>query len=358
MFRETYIEVDLDCIKYNANFFKNNSKKSIIGVLKANGYGTIDYIEAEALKEAGVDFFAVSSLDEALRLRNHGIDDKILILGYVPETSMNLIRNNNLSIVTLSKDFVMKADLKDVNVHIKIDTGMNRIGIEPDEAKEVYDLLSEKGANIEGIMSHFSSADSDAAYSLKQYEMFKNVVTSLQHDFSYIHMNATDAAIILKDDICNAQRIGLGLLGFSSYDVPLKPAVRLYSEVTMVKKLAEGETVSYGRHYTSDGKGYILTLPIGYADGFFRANTGKPVYIEKEYGTIVGSICMDQLMVHTEKYYRTGTKVELFGDHIDIKQRANDLDTIIYELLTNLSGRLSRVFIKDGMIYKTIDQRL
>ena len=358
MFRKTYVEVNLDNIQSNVKFFRNRSEKKIIGVIKANGYGTIDYMEAKALKEVGVAFFAVSSLDEALRLRAHGIDDKIVVLGYVPLESMDIIREKNISIVTLSREFVQKADLKDVNVQMKINTGMNRIGINPDDAKQVLELLKGKGANIEGIMSHLSSADNDPEYSLKQYELFRNCVTSLHYDFSCIHMNATDSAIIIKDDFCTHQRIGLGLLGFSSYNVPVKPAIRLFSEVVMVKKLNKGETVSYGRHYTSDGSGYILTLPVGYGDGFFRANSGKQVYIGKEDATIAGSICMDQMMIHTEIPYETGTIVELFGDHISIEDRAKELNTITYELLTNITDRVSRVYIKDGMVIETIDQRL
>ena len=358
MFRKTYVEVDLDAIKSNATFFMNNSKKKIIGVVKANGYGAVDYMEAKVLEETGVDFFAVSSLDEALRLRNHGIESKILILGYSPADCMDLIRQKNISVVTLSKEYVEKADFKDVNVHIKLNTGMNRIGIRPEEAKEVFKILKEKGANIEGITSHFSSADTDPDYSQKQYDIFKNCVNSLDYDFPYIHMHATDSAIIIKDELCNYQRIGLGLLGFSTHNVLLKPAIKLFSEVTMTKKLNKGDTVSYGRHYTSDGSGYILTLPIGYADGFYRSNTGKNVYIEGEYAPIVGSVCMDQMMIHTEKYYETGTAVEIFGDHISIEKRAEELGTITYELLTSITDRVSRVYIKDGKTCEVIDQRL
>ena len=358
MFRKTFAEVDLDAIKNNAEFFMKNSKKKIIGVVKANGYGSIDYMEAKTLQKTGVDFFAVSSLDEAMRLRNHDIKGKILILGYAPMDHMDLIRENNISIVTISREYVEKADLKDVNIHIKLNTGMNRIGIRPEEAKEVLTILKEKGANIEGITSHFSSADSDPAFSERQYQIFKNCVNSLQYDFPYIHMHATDSAIMIKDDICNYQRIGLGLLGYSTYNAPLKPSIRLFSEVTMAKKLNKGETVSYGRHFTSDGSGYILTLPIGYADGFYRANTGKNVYIEGEYAPIVGSICTDQMMIRTDKYYETGTPVEIYGDHINIEKRAEQLGTITYELLTGISDRVSRVFIKNGQIFKVIDQRI
>ena len=358
MFRKTYVEVNLDNIQSNVEFFRNKSEKKIIGVVKANGYGAIDYMEAKALKEVGVDFFAVSSLDEALRLRTHDIDDKIIVLGYVPSDSMDIIRKQNISVVTISKEFVLKTDLKDVCVQMKINTGMNRIGINPKDAKEILEILKAKGARIEGIMSHLSSADNDPEYSLKQYELFRNCVRSLNYDFPCIHMNATDSAIIIEDDICTHQRIGLGLLGFSSYNVPVKPAIRLFSEVVMVKKLDKGETVSYGRHYVSDGSGYILTLPVGYGDGFFRANSGKKVYIGDEYATIAGSICMDQMMIHTNKPFETGTIVELFGDHISIEDRARELNTITYELLTSITDRVSRVYLKDGAVYKTIDQRL
>ena len=357
MYRNTYLEINLDCLLHNAEYFINKTGKKLIAVVKANGYGTIDYMEARTLQEIGVDFFAVSSLDEAINLRKNGITDEILILGSVPEDMLDMVRKNDFSIVTLSKDFVMNANLKKVKIHLKLDTGMNRIGIKPSEAREVMKILKKKEANIEGIMSHFSSADTDKEYSESQYYQLKNCYDDLDYEFKYIHMSATDASFIVKDNLCNANRIGLGLLGYSSYENDLKPVVRLYSEVSAVKQLKEGETVSYGRHYTSDGKGYILTIPIGYADGFWRSNTGKEVYVDGEFGKIVGSICMDQMMVWTENFHEVGTKVELFGEHIDLNLRARELDTIVYELLTGFSDRLTRVFVRNGRTMVHIDPR-
>ncbi|MBQ3295036.1 MAG: alanine racemase [Oscillospiraceae bacterium] len=357
MYRKSYVEVDLDALIDNAKYFMKNTDKKLIGVIKANGYGLVDHMEAAVLKESGVDFFAVSSLDEALNLRRHGFTDKILILGYVDPDDLHLVREKDLSVVSVSKDYVEKADLKGIKVHLKLNTGMNRIGVRPDEAKEVLEIMKEKGAVVEGVMSHFSSADTDKEYSISQYKMFKDCVRSLDHEFRYIHMSATDASLIIDDDICNYHRVGLGLLGFSSYETELKPCIRLFSEVSMVKKLNKGDTVSYGRHYTSDGEGYVLTLPIGYADGFCRANTGKKVYVGNEYGTIIGSVCMDQLMVLTDSYHEVGTKVELYGDHISIVERAADIGTIVYELITGLSDRLGRVYIRDGKIVRMIDPR-
>ena len=357
MYRNSYVEVDLDRLKENAGWFMARKPKKLIGVVKANGYGIVDYIEAKTLKEAGVSFFAVSSLDEALNLRKHGIKDSILILGQVPEDAMDIIRQEDLSIVTLSIPFVENCDLKDVKVHLKLNTGMNRLGVRTDEAKKCLELLKEKGAVIEGVMSHFSSADSDIEYSRNQYQLFKDCVESLAYDFPYIHMAATDGAIAVDDDICNAERIGLGLLGLSSYETELKPCIRLCSEVSMLKKLNQGDTVSYGRHYTSNGEGYLLTVPIGYSDGFYRSNTGKKVWCEDEYGTIVGSICMDQMMILCEHPHPVGSVVELFGDRVSIEERANDLGTISYELYTSLSDRLTRRYLKNGRFFMSIDPR-
>ena len=270
---------------------------------------------------------------------------------------MDIIREKDLSIVTLSMSFVEDCDLKGVKVHLKLNTGMNRIGVRTDEAKECLELLKKKEAVIEGVMSHFSSADSDIMYTKYQYNLFKDCVESLDFDFPYIHMSATDGAIAINDDICNAERIGLGLLGFSSYEMGLKPCIRLCSEVSVLKKLFKGDTVSYGRHYTSDGSGYLLTIPIGYADGFYRRNTGKRVWCENEYGRIVGSICMDQMMILTDSYHPVGTRIELLGGHIDIDQRAIELSTIPYELFTSLSDRLTRYYFKDQQIISKIDPR-
>lgn len=357
MYRNSYVEINLDKIKYNAEYFIHKTNKKIIGVVKANGYGSVDYMEISALKKAGVDFFAVSSLDEALNLRKHNIEDEILILGYVGESGLDIVRNNGFGIVTVNLDYVKRNDLNNIKVHIKIDTGMNRIGVEIDQVNETIEVLKNKGALIEGIMTHLSSADVDKDYTVGQYEKFKKCVEESNYPFKYIHISATDGALILDDTICTHQRIGIGLLGYSSYKTKLKPAVSLYSDVIMCKKLEKGETVSYGRHYTSDGNGYILTIPIGYADGIDRKNTGKKVYVENEYGTIVGSVCMDQMMILTDNPHDVDTPVEIYGEHINVDDRAKELDTISYELLTGLSDRLKRIYIENGEIINSIDPR-
>ena len=355
----SYVAIDIERIKHNIKLLQDKTNKRLIGVIKANGYGTSDILNAKLLVECGVNLIAVSSVDEAVRLRDHGIDTELLILGYVDKKELKSVRENNLSIVTVSRDYVLSNlnDLKGIKVHIKINTGMNRIGINPSEVKEIFELLNNH-AYIEGIMSHYCCADNDEVQTRKQFELFKECVKSLKHDFKYIHISATDGSFLFKEDFSTHVRCGIGILGYTSnFSEELKPAVSLYSTVIDCKIVPEGEGISYGHHYHSDGKSYILTLPIGYADGLLRRNTGKQVYVDGEYGTIVGSICMDQMMVKVEKPYPIGTRVEIYGKHIDITSRAKDLGTINYELLVDLSDRLTRVYVKEDELVEITKPR-
>lgn len=359
MYRKSYIEINEDNILFNINKIQSTSRKKLIAVVKANGYSTDDIRISKLAIKNGVDFIAVSSLEEALHLRTNGIECELLILGYVDGRHLSLVKENDLSIVTVSYDYVKDniENLKDVKVHIKLNTGMNRIGILPSQAKEVFDLLISNNAKVEGIMTHYACADCDEEFTLKQYELFKNTVESFDYKFKYIHSQASDASFLLRDKVSNYCRSGLAMLGYSEFNNGLKPALSLYSEVTNVKKVPKGEGISYGQHYTSDGEGYILTIPIGYADGYLRHNTGKDVFVENEIGTIVGSVCMDQCMIHTNNYHPVGTKVELFGSHISIQERANEVNTITYELITNLSDRLPKSFVSDNKVMEEINIR-
>lgn len=354
MFRKSYISVNLDNLKHNIDYLKEHSKKNIMAVLKADAYGMVDQIIGKELEEIGVDFFAVSSLEEAIHLRNSGINGKVLILGYVSD--FELIKQYDFSIVTVSKDFVLNNlnSLKGIKIHIKVNTGMNRIGILPNEAQEVLELLVNAGAEVEGIMTHYYAAlnkeDTD-----KQFEIFKNCVNSLKYKFKYIHASASDATIHHQDDLCNYCRVGIAMYGYGSKE--LKECVELKSRVIDVKKVNKGEGISYSHNYISDGEGYILTIPIGYADGFARGNTNKDVYIEGEVGEIVGNVCMDMLMIHTHKYHPVNSEVELYGEHISIEKRAAALNTITYELLTSLSERITRLYIKDNKVIYEFNER-
>ena len=355
MYLRSYLEIDEDKYRHNIRTLQKISGKKLIGVVKANAYGMGDVRASEILIEEGVEMLAVSSIDEALHLRRNRIGCDILILGYTDRDDLKKVRDNDLSIVTVSKDYVERNRdmLQGIRVHLKLNTGMNRIGVRPYEAKEVLEKLIECGAKVEGIMTHYTSSDESEEVTKRQYDMFKETVESLDYPFEYIHIANSDGTVHFGEKFATHCRPGLALLGLSSYESDLQPCLSLYSQVVDCKRVPYGEKISYGGHYTSEDD-WIITLPIGYADGFRRSNTGKEVYVDGEYGTIVGSVCMDQMMVKVSRKIEIGTEVELYGEHIDVRKRAEEVGTIPYELYTDVSDRIARVYASRGEIVKIL----
>lgn len=361
MYRNTFLELNEDRYLNNIRYLQTITKKRLIPVLKANGYGTVDYLVANLAAQEKVDLIAVSSLSEAVHLRKNGIKTDILILGFVDYEYFDIVKSNDFSIVTVSSDYIYNAKdcLKDLKIHIKVDTGMNRIGIYPNEVKSVFDFLMENDAKVEGIMTHYAKSDiKDNQTTLEQYNLFENVVKELNYSFKYIHTSNTDASIHFNDSISTHIRCGIGLLGYSSYASNLKPCLSLKTQITNIKKVEAGSGIGYGHHYISNGEGWIATIPLGYADGFIRTNSGRYVFVDGEYAQIVGSICMDQTMILCKQYHPPKTEVEIFGEHITIEQMAKELNVINYEILVYLSDRITRVFKKDdGTITKIYTPR-
>lgn len=355
MYRKTFVEYNLDNFYHNLKVYEKITDKKIMAIIKANGYGAIDYYIANKLEKKGVDFFGVSSLEEAVRLRKHHIQSNILVMGYVND--LNVVKDNDLAIIIPSKDFVdaYKEELKGIRVHIKVNTGLNRLGVFEDETKIVLADLLKYGAIPEGIMTHLAKSE-DKEYTINEYNEFKEVVTSLNYDFKYIHAEASDAAIYLKDDISNYVRIGLGLFGYTNIDndIGLLPAIKLKAEVIYSKKVNKGEGVSYSHHYISDGEGYINTVAIGYADGISKDLENKRVFLQDEEGHVVGKVCMDLLMVKTKNKHKAGDLVEIFGDHIDLYERRNELNTCICQIICSLAERVTRLYIEDNKVVDEI----
>lgn len=360
MYRNSYLKIDLDNYRFNINYLKKKAGKELIAIIKADAYGLIDGFAAKILHEEGVKIFGVSSLDEALALRQKGFKEEILILGYVDSDYLDLIRQHDLSIPTVSKAYIaelLRHDLHGIKIHIKVDTGMNRIGLEMEEVGECLAALKAKGAKIEGIFTHYASSDCDLDFTKLQYERFKQTIDHLDHPFKYIHTANTDATLSFADEVSTHVRCGIGLLGYSSFKSELRPCMSLYTSIDNLKLVHKGEGISYSQTYILDEDAYIATLPIGYADGIIRHNKGRKVYVGKEYAPIVGNICMDQMMIRVAKEYPTNEPVEIFGDHISIYEMAKELDTIPYEILTLLSDRLTRVYTQGKTVIKTITPR-
>lgn len=363
MYRESWVEINLDALKRNFEYIKEKSKKNLICVIKANGYGSGDQQIIQTAMESGIHFFAVSSLDEALVLRNEGCNEKILILGYVDPRDIDLCIEHHISTTIVSLDWlkeIVKKDVQGLTVHLKIDTGMNRIGIKSEEeCKEALQLCLNHQINPEGVFTHFAcSDDASQAMTKRQYDLFVKRVTALNYNFEYIHCDNSDALLNFEDNFTNYGRLGISMYGISSHDKTLAPVFSLYSTISCIKEVDEGETISYGATYTTTSKEIIATLPIGYADGWLRKNQGRCLYVDGELAPIVGRICMDQCMIHLKKFYPVGTRVELFGNHISVCDVAHDLDTIPYEILTNLSERLTRVYIKNNQPLTISNARL
>jgi len=245
-------------------------------------------------------------------------------------------------------------------VHLAVDTGMNRIGFKDNASlREAFDSLKNAGCVMEGIFTHFCCSDNpDHLMTNQQFEKFAAAVKSLDYPFEWIHCDNSDATIFFKDDLSNACRVGITLYGISPYKKDLKKAISLHTCVSMTKHVSKGETIGYGATYTADSDQIIATLPIGYADGFIRANQGRKVYVDGQMAEIVGRICMDQCMVKLEHDVAPGTEVEIFGDHIDLEDMASELNTISYEIICLISGRVTRKYIWHGEEYGEDNPRL
>ncbi len=356
MYRQTYLEINLNNLESNYNFLKKFTNKKIMAVVKANAYGIGEVTSAKFLEALGCDFFAVSSLDEAINLRNSGIKADILILGHTDSSDFDLVIKKNI-IVTIHDLKQLVKIPSSLRVHLKIDTGLNRIGFKDlVELKRALNILKENNAKIEGIFSHYVMSDiKDHPYSLKQFELFKEMVLALDFNFKYIHIANSDGLFNLPEDFTNLVRPGLALLGYSKFTNDLKPVLALYSHISKIKKIGSGEGVSYNHRFISDQDSYLITVPIGYADGISRSNTNGVVYIKDSFHSIVGSVCMDQMMIESSVYYDVNTRVEIIGEHIDINKYASYNKLVLREVLTGLNDRITRKYYYNNRLYTTSD---
>jgi len=357
MHRKTWMEVDLDAIEENVRTARSVSHKDVIAVVKADGYGLGDIAVANAVIRAGAVSLAVSSSEEAMILRNKGCTEPILILGHTDPADLSQMAAENIAVPAYSMNWVKAAvqqPCEGLRVHIKIDTGMNRIGFRSlEEVREAIALLEQAGCDIEGIFTHFACADSDRQFTEKQYRRFEAIVTQCGHPFRIIHCDNSEAALSFEDPLSNAVRFGIGMYGISETYQGLQPAVSLYSRIFLVKQVPAGETIGYGASYQTAEDEWIATMPIGYADGLIRKNQGRCVYADGQMAPIVGRVCMDQTMIRLEHPVEEGTVVELFGPHIPLEKMAEELDTIPYEIICLISKRITRIYKRNR---KTVNE--
>ncbi len=386
--KRTWAEVSLDAIDHNFKVICNqlNPETRVCCVIKADAYGHGAVVLAKEYEELGADWFAVSNLEEAMQLRNAGIGLPILILGYTPPENAAKLSELNISQAVLSADYGVRLSFEaqkagvTVKVHIKLDTGMSRIGfVYQDPARDARAIEDIRKVcrlsciDTEGIFTHFAVADEGDGgrdYTMKQFSNFTDAISQLKrHGISFkIRHCANSAAIFdypeMQLDMVRPGIVLYGLMpsGKLKSKPDFIPAMELKSVVSLVKTVEPQTTVSYGRCFTAEEPTKIATVPIGYADGYPRHLFGQAdMLVKGKRARIVGRVCMDQLMLNVTGIpgLQEGDTVTVFGhdgeSFLPVDELAELNQTINYELVCMISKRVPRIFYKNGEAIGKLD---
>lgn len=369
--RPTKLKVNLDALLENYNKSRDlNKQKVIIAVVKADSYGLGARVIADYLYKNGVRHFATATLEEALELKDVIFDSMVLVLGVTNPQNVKYAVENNVSLTCPSKEWLEKCleEMESIKgklkIHVKIDTGMGRIGTsDKEELVKIDNLLSSEKIDFEGIFSHYSNADGgDNNYDDHQTKKFDDSIKLFKNKPKYIHIGNSASTVKYNDrkDQYNMTRLGISLYGCYPSEniekldkIELDPVVSLVSKITHVKKISKGEKVGYGVSYEAKQDEYIATVPIGYADGILRRTQGFKIKVASEDCEIVGRVCMDQLMVRCSENIKVGDDVLFFGENngqkISVDDFATYQDTISYEILCCINKRVPRIYYKNKM---------
>lgn len=383
MVKRTWAEISLNAIEHNYNIIRNKvaDDTKVCCVIKADGYGHGAVELSQIYEKLGADFFAVSNIDEGIEIRKSGSKLPIVILGYTPVSEAKNLAEYDISQAVFSLEYAKELSEKCVEedcickMHIKVDSGMSRIGFMCQEfprdeysIEEICEACCLPNLEVEGLFTHFCVSDEDAEgreFTNKQYENFIHVRDSLKKrgvDISVVHCSNSGAIEDYPETCCDMVRAGIILYGLAPSSkladrLDLVPAMTLKTVVAFVKEVQKGATISYGRTFTADRKMKIATVPIGYADGFIRQNA-KDGYmmVNGKKAKIVGRICMDQTMLDVTDIedVKTGDEVVVFGTGENGEPTADSLaentGTINYETVCLVGKRVPRIYIKDGKI--------
>lgn len=351
MYRNTYVEVNLKNIETNVKTLINkyDDYKYYFGVVKADCYGHNGPKTVEAIIRGGCNYIAVATLDEALEIRKSITDIPILCLGIIPQIYIEQCIQNNITITVSNLQYLdelVSRNYKNLKVHIKINTGMNRLGVNNrEDFNSIYKTIIESNLILEGIYTHIYNAHNEET-TLKQFNKFEEITSDINlNDIPIIHISASDAMMIYsKLPYVNGCRLGVAMYGLmENKELELLPTFSLYSEIIQINEI-ENETVGYNGVYKATDKEKIAVIPIGYADGIIRKNTGRNVYINNKSYNIVGNICMDMLFVKIDDTVKVGDKVILIKDIDHIQKIAEHLETIPYEVLCSIGKRVPRIY--------------
>lgn len=355
---ENWVEIDLNRLKNNYEYVKNRVNEPLCAVIKADGYGVGSYEIAKELEELGVKSFAVAFLKEAIDLRNFGIKSEILILNYVSPDKFSLIRDEKFIFTIYSLEqlgvYLSENNLSHLNFHIKINSGMNRLGINEEEIFELIGLIKENNLRITGIYSHFAHVE-DEVFTKNQFLNF-NKMTKMVEDGLNIklikHISNSGATLKYKDYRLDFVRVGMALYGLqalSDKDKNIRGIITWKSRISAIREVKKGERISYGNQILEEDK-KIAIIPVGYSHGYMRQLTEDAfVIINNKKAKILGKIFMDQMLVDITdiKNVEISHEVIILGDGIEAEIIAGFSGTIADDVISKISPRIERVFIKE-----------
>lgn len=374
--RASFVEVNTASLRHNFNAVKSIVPKDacVMAVVKANAYGAGALKASEIFLQEGANYLGVATLDEALELRSHFSQTPILILGYSPNTNASMLIDNDLSAMVFSLEQaeifsqVALKSQKRLKIHLKIDTGMHRLGLEPTfkSIETIKKIRTLKGLEVEGIFTHLSNADANikthAKNQMKAFNAFLEQLLDQKIEFQYRHAYNSAGILSLcngnENRLLNLYRPGIMLYGFypsnemkESSQTILKNVISLKARIVQIKRVKKGELIGYGEHFYTNEETLVGTLALGYADGLVRDLGNRiQVAINNQSAPLIGKVCMDQCFVKLNGIEaKEGDEVILFGDK---SAKANDaseiamlLNTIPYETISTLSKRLERVYV-------------
>ncbi|WQS42451.1 alanine racemase [Helicobacter pylori] len=374
--RASFVEVNTASLRHNFNAVKSIVPKDacVMAVVKANAYGAGALKASEIFLQEGANYLGVATLDEALELRSHFSQTPILILGYSPNANASMLIDNDLSAMVFSLEQaevfsqVALKSQKRLKIHLKIDTGMHRLGLEPTfkSIETIKKIRALKGLEVEGIFTHLSNADANikthAKNQMKAFNAFLEQLLDQKIEFKYRHAYNSAGILSLcngnENRLLNLYRPGIMLYGFypsnemkESSQTILKNVISLKARIVQIKRVKKGELIGYGEHFYTNEETLVGVLALGYADGLVRDLGNRiQVAINNQSAPLIGKVCMDQCFVKLNDIEaKEGDEVILFGDK---SAKANDaseiaalLNTIPYETISTLSKRLERVYI-------------
>ena len=365
----SWVEIDIGQIRKNYRIYKDalSEHSFVIPVVKANAYGHGDIEVCRALSRDGADFFAVSNIKEAVGLRKGGIKGEILVLGYTPPSLLGCLEEYDITQTVVSEKHVeelIKYAKRDTKFHIAIDAGMKRIGFSSENVEKCIKNIKNtaKKLKITGVFTHFpvldSNAISDVEFSVKSIDIFDSICSELVGlGIPIFHCFNSAGGLGYLSKTASATRLGISLYGYapgSILQLPrgIEPALAWKSAVCAVKELKCGESVGYGRSFVADRDMKIATIMTGYADGYPRLASNRGyLLIDGKKCRIVGRVCMDMMMVDVGRCeeVEAGDTAVLIGKSGEETVTASDIaefaDTISYEILTGISGRVERVYL-------------